>query len=85
MGRDVRIALRAGREAVVPVLGRLNHETVGALTFTRDDEEPDCVAVEPRTVDEDFLRALSSDSTRTAYETMLASRLSLNGAVATAR
>ncbi|MBR3312893.1 MAG: HipA domain-containing protein [Atopobiaceae bacterium] len=82
VGRDVRIALRAGREAVVPVLGRLNHETVGALTFTRDDEEPDCAAVEPRTVDEDFLRALSSDSTRTAYETMLASRLSLNGAVA---
>ncbi len=82
VGRDVRIALRAGREAVVPVLGRLNHETVGALTFTHADEEPDYAPMEPRSVGEDFLRSLASDSTRTAYETMLASRLSLNGAVA---
>lgn len=81
VGHDIRVALRAGRDAIVPVLSRLNHEATGALTFsekrelTQIDTEPAVLA------DDAFLEQFARDPSRTAFETMLDCRLSLNGAV----
>jgi len=82
VGHDIRIALRAGRESVAPVLARLNHETVGGLCFGAPYEEPDYPSSAYREVDRRFLQSFATEPESVALHTMLESRLSLNGAVA---
>lgn len=53
VGHDIRTALRAGREAVTPILARLNHETVGALAFGKPGEPLDINRGNPKTNDLD--------------------------------
>ena len=82
VGHDIRAALRAGREAISPVLARLNHETVGALTFTEDESEPSFDGAGATALGHDALVAFAHAPERTAFEELMRSRLSLNGAVA---
>ena len=82
VGHDIRTALRAGREAISPVLARLNHETVGALTFTADALEPSYVGAGAAPLGDDTLFAFARAPEQTAFEELMRSRLSLNGAVA---
>ncbi|MDO4798171.1 MAG: HipA domain-containing protein [Coriobacteriales bacterium] len=81
VGHDIRVALRAGRDAIVPVLSRLNHETTGALTFTEERELVQVDTASPMPVDSAFLEQFAINPNRTAFKAMLDSRLSLNGAV----
>lgn len=81
VGHEIRTTLRAGRDSVLPVLARLNHETVGALCFCAPEEVPTYGDPAFRAVDDDFLKAFANEPERLAYHTMLESRLSLNGAV----
>lgn len=81
VGRDIRIMLRAGRDAVTPVLARLDHETVGALTFTPCGDEPSRLSPNGQEIGESFFNDFAASPERTALATMLESRLSLNGAV----
>ncbi|MBR3226797.1 MAG: HipA N-terminal domain-containing protein [Atopobiaceae bacterium] len=81
VGHEIRTTLRAGRDSVLPVLARLNHETVGALCFCAPEEAPTYGDPAFRAVDDDFLKAFANEPERLAYHTMLESRLSLNGAV----
>lgn len=82
VGHDIRTSLRAGRDAVVPILARLNHETVGALCFTAPGQVPCYDAFAYSEIDQDFLESFAESPEALAYRTMLESRLSLNGAVA---
>lgn len=82
VGHDIRTALRAGRDAISPVLARLNHETVGALTFTSDESEPSYDGSGAMPLEDDTLIAFARTPERTAFEELMQSRLSLNGAVA---
>ena len=81
VGHEIRTVLRAGRDSVVPVLARLNHETVGALCFCSPDEAPAYGDPVFREVDGDFLKAFANEPEGLACRTMLESRLSLNGVV----
>lgn len=81
VGHDIRTALRAGREAVTPILARLNHETVGALAFGKPGEPLDINRGNPKTIDLAFFEEFSRNPDRVAFDTLLDSRLSLNGAV----
>ncbi|MBO7673577.1 MAG: HipA domain-containing protein [Atopobiaceae bacterium] len=81
VGYKIRTTLRAGRDSVLPVLARLNHETVGALCFCAPDEAPAYGEPVFREVDEGFLKEFATEPESLAYRTMLDSRLSLNGAV----
>lgn len=81
VGHDIRIALRAGRDAVSPILARLNHETVGALTFTDIPEMPSSEGLQTMPLDADFFAAFSERPEQTAFETLMESHLSLNGSV----
>lgn len=82
VGRDIRSMMRVGRDSVAPVLARLNHETVGALCFCVPGETPVYGSSAYREVDEDFLMTFAAEPEGVAYRAMLASRLSINGAVA---
>lgn len=81
VGHRIRTTLRAGRDSVLPVLARLNHETVGALCFCAPDEAPAYGDPAFREVDSDFLKEFAAEPEGFAYRTMLESRLSINGAV----
>ena len=81
VGHDIRVALRAGRDAISPVLARLNHETVGALTFTDTPETPKPEGLQLMPLDTDFFAAFSERPEQTAFETLMESHLSLNGSV----
>lgn len=81
VGHDIRIALRAGRDAVSPVLARLNHETVGALTFSDTPEMPRSDGLSLGEVDTAFFESFSARPEQTAFETLMESHLSLNGSV----
>lgn len=82
VGHDIRTALRAGRDAITPVLAKLDHETVGALTFTQEGEEPDHTHNTSADIGPSFLEQFAANPEQLALETLLESRLSLNGAVA---
>ncbi len=81
VGHDIRTALRAGRDAVMPVLARLNHETIGALTFTDDGRRPSYEGAGVTPLDTDTLASFARNPERAAFEELMRSRLSLNGAV----
>lgn len=81
VGHNIRVSLRAGRDAVTPVLARLNHETIGALTFSSDGNEPCFEEMPAKPFDASRLEAFARNPERIALDAMLDSRLSLNGAV----
>ncbi len=64
----IRTTLRAGRDSVLPVLARLNHETVGALCFYVPDEAPAYGNPVFREVDDDFLKEFAVEPEGLAYQ-----------------
>lgn len=73
--------LRAGRGEFLPFLEHLRDESIGALLFSVDDEEP-YVNPEYTKADPDFFDRLSARPLETAVATMGKTRLSLSGAMA---
>ena len=83
VGHEIRNILRADRDSVEPILERLNHETIGALTFTDENERlSETEYAVGSVVDAQFLEVFAADPDRIALSTMLENHLSLNGAVA---